>query len=218
MTSAQAGLGDCRILRNLRGPLRRQAIIVGDRQRVVAGEHVDPRQSPPRAADEIERAAFAFGGEAAFPEALAEQGRGMLLAMPSSGSMRSTPSGSEMPRPARPSADFDQLEAAAAEVGDDAVGIGDRRQHAFAGQPGLFLRRRAARQSRPISSIAWTNSGPVAGVADGGGGDDLGLAHAHVAQQQLEPLEHGQRDVPRLAGDAAGCRRRRRRARQALSR
>ena len=45
-----------------------------------------------------------------------------------------------MPRPCAAVGDVDQLQAAAAEVADDAVRLGDAGEHAFAGQPRLFLR------------------------------------------------------------------------------
>ena len=69
-------------------------------------------------------------------------------------------------RPAFP--DVDKLEAAAAEIADDPVGIGDRRKHAFAGKP--RFRPRAQHLAVEADAVDLTDEfGAVPGVADRGG-------------------------------------------------
>ena len=107
-------------------------------------------------------------------------------------------------RPTRaPLGDVDQLQAAAAEVAGNAVGVGDAGHHAEAGQRRFLLgAQHLAGQAEPLDP--GDQVGAVAGVARRGGGDDVGGDRAHVVDEQLEPPERLQRVIARLVGDRAG--------------
>ena len=70
--------------------------------------------------------------------------------------------------------DLDQLQAAAAEIADDAVGVGDGGEHALARRVCLPPRRTGCAASRPSAAHRVEEGGAVRGLAHRGGGDDAG--------------------------------------------
>ena len=111
-------------------------------------------------------------------------------------SSRSTPSGSEALSADRGMADLDQLEAAAAEIADDAVGVGDAGEHALP-RPIAFLLAGEDARLEADGVDPGEEGGAVRGVAHGRGGDDAGADDAHLVDQQAEAVERGQRPLLR---------------------
>ena len=93
---------------------------------------------------------------------------------------RNTPSGSDTPCPAAAACDSDQFEAAAAKIGDDAIGLGNRRDDAQSAKLGLLGAREKAwlkaERGDPLEEV-----GAVGGIAHRGGGDDMEPLEANLS-------------------------------------
>ena len=103
----------------------------------------------------------------------------------------------------RAAADVGQLQAAAAEIADQPVGVGKAGEDALPRQPpfllaGDDLRLEAERPDLVEKGVA------VAGVAHRGGGEDPDVAHLHLADQQAEAAQGGERPGPRPLAEHAG--------------
>ena len=103
--------------------------------------------------------------------------------------MRSDPNGKEIASRDCAAADADQLEAAAAEIADQPVGVGDARDHAVRRQPRLL----AARQHAPVDARARRtssrNAAPLAASRTAAVATVSSVAHLHLARQQREAAE-----------------------------
>ena len=165
----------------------RHDMLVGDRQRMAGQRHFQPRERPPAAADQVEGPARRRAVEA---------GAGAPPWRPSSRRSlafrgeRVEPEHAERQRGAAPTlaaGNLDQLQAAAAEIADDAVGVGDGGKHALP-RPLAFLLagedarieaepadrgRGRRRRSRPRGPRRWRRRGsaprPSARSAGGSG-------------------------------------------------
>ena len=193
-------------------------VLVGDRQRMVGQRHVEPGERAPAAADQVEgpalgRAVEAGGARPPCATFLAKAASPFAA----SASRRSTPSGSERAAPTLPPRHLDQLEAAAAEIADDAVGVGNGGEHALPRQLAFLLARQhfaaRSRAARPASrKAAPFEASRTAAVATTRVRTTL-----HLPDQESEALERGER--ARLAPRAPiRSRRARGRARPAPSR
>src|SRR5438309_3404353 len=98
---------------------------------------------------------------------------------------------------------LDQLEAAAAEIADNAVGFGNPRQDSLAGQPRFFFGAQYLAVEADPFDLAH-EFGPVLGVADRRGRDDVAPFHLHVSEQKLEALQCSQGLVARPVRKAPG--------------
>ena len=89
-----------------------------------------------------------------------------------------------MPLPDVVAGDVDQLEAAAAEVADDAVRLLEARDDAERGELGLVARPRAARSARPQRLGRGCEEGrAVRGIARGGGGEHDRCRRRRIVRQ-----------------------------------
>jgi hypothetical protein len=146
-------------------------MLVGNRQRVIRDRHFEPRQRAPAATDHVERPELGGLAEAGASDGLAD------LASEARFALRCQfvePEHAQRQRDAFPDLAFrhlDQLQAAAAKVADNAVRLGDGRNHPLPRQPALFLAGKNARieanRPHPLEEGL-----AVRGLADGGGGDD----------------------------------------------
>ncbi len=86
-----------------------------------------------------------------------------------------------------------QLRAAAAEIADDAAGVGNAGKHAVGGEPSLLL----AAEDLHFKAMAPLDLGdegaPVAGIAHRRRGEDVEPPHRDVARQGDEALQIGAR-------------------------
>ena len=104
---------------------------------------------------------------------------------------------------AGPARDPHQLEAPAAEVGDDPVRVGEGADHAV-GAEQRFLFARNHPRIEPDRAQLCDEFRAVGGIAHRCGGDGLDILDAHVGEQQRETPQPPQRQRHRLVGEPAG--------------
>ncbi len=184
-------------------PLRRHPVMVGDRQRIVARDDVEPRQGAPRAADHVEWPAPPARAESGFLQSPGEPPPQILLRGRVGIAEAQDPEGQRDAGMDHAAADVGELEAAAAEIADQPVGVGEAREHALPRQPAFLLagnhpRLEAQRPDLVEEGVA------VAGVADGGGGEDSNVTHLHLADQQPEAAQGGERPGLRPLAEHSG--------------
>ena len=173
--------------------------MVRDRQRVMGEQHVEAGERPPRASDHVEGPLAPEFGKACFlhgPRHLAGQRAIPLL------QQWCDTEDSELQRHAAPYLavlDVNQLETAATEIADDAVGFGNGGEHALPGHLPFLLARQQLRIETNVTDPG-EEVGAVRRIAHRRRGDDAGAGHAHLAGQQKEAFERGQRAVLRLFG------------------
>ena len=174
---------------------------MGNRQRELSREHVDAREGTPRTADHVEGSAPRPFPEQRFPECRLE--RAACFAFPRRVRFQSQHAQRRRDAAARPAVgDLDQFEAATTQITDDSIGFGDARQNALAGEPRfLFGTQHLARKADAFDLA--NELGPVLGVANGGGRDDVGAPDFHMGEQNLESFKRAERLGPRLAGKPA---------------
>ncbi len=95
--------------------------------------------------------------------------------------------------------DADQLEAAAAEVADDAVGPGDAGDDAERGAARLGLAVDHLDLEPACLAHRVEEALRIGRLPDGSGGDGAQVADAHVAREQREAGERGDGDLHRAA-------------------
>ena len=88
-------------------------------------------------------------------------------------------------------------------IANNPVRIRDRREHAFARQAGFPLGTQHLAIEADAVDLADEFSA-ILGVADSRRGEHPGALHLHVADEELEPAQRGQRLGPRLGGELAG--------------
>ena len=158
----------------------RHVVLVGDRQRMVGQRHFEPGQRAPAAADHVEGPARRRAFEARAGHRLGDLARERGLAFLGE---RVEAQHAERQRGAAPdpaARDLDQLEAAAAEIADDPVRVGNGGEHALPRPLPFLLAREDARLEAELAH-AGEEGGAVRGLAHRGGGDDAGADHASSA-------------------------------------
>ena len=170
-------------------PLRRHAIEMGDRQRIIRQRHVDPRQRAPRPADQIEWPPAPI--EIAFAKCRADHLLRLLAAL----GIGLDPKHSERQRQAMPgvaAVDLDQFQAAAAKIADQPRRAGDPVQYPLAGVARLVgLADHPAGQSDRAHFAH--EVGAVGGLAHRRGRNHPDGSHMHVVEQSAEALQRPDR-------------------------
>jgi hypothetical protein len=129
----QLGLGQLRDRAcQPRDRLRAHLITVCDRQRVAGLAHVEPRETAPGPADKVERQARALPHPACFVDQPGDVAIERLARLGTHAGDSQHAQGKRNALPRLAVADADEFETAAAEIADDAVRVGDGRQHALA--------------------------------------------------------------------------------------
>lgn len=85
-----------------------------------------------------------------------------------------------------------QFQAAAAQIGDDAIGLGRAAQNAHGGKAGFFLARQHGDRGLTAFFDLTDELFAIDGVADGGGGQDVQHGHRHGPSQTDEASQAGQ--------------------------
>ena len=183
----------------------RDHIAVHDVERIVPLPHVQLRQRPPGASDRVERPALeGLDGRTAGDELAGD------LLRPFGRVLRRVGQGQAAERHRDAMAelqllDLDQLEGAAAEVAHDPVGLVERRCDPERREFGLAA---AADEFDPGADRRLGGAQEVAAVASVArrrGRQHVDVAHAHVAAQDLEAAQRGERPIHGLGGqEAAG--------------
>ncbi len=185
-------------LAQLMGAARLHPVLVGDRKREVGREHVDPRERAPRSADGVEGLAPA----ALAKPRLLQRGFHRLARLALAVRARIEPQHAERQRDSgcvAVRADFDQLEAPAAEVADNPVGLGDSRPHPFAGKSRFLLGAQHLAVEADVFDRAHELLA-ILGVADRGRRNHLGVLDLHMVDEQPEAAERGERLGPCILG------------------
>ena len=168
-------------------------VLLDDVQRVVVLLHVDASQRPPRPADRVEGAAAQVGQPVDGGEMAIDQRAG-LLAVALGGIHQADrterqgdmAAGGALGEP-------HQLDAAAAEVAHQPVGLGNAGQHALRREPRLVLARQDAHRDMAAALDLGDEVAAVDGVADGRGCQQVQPRRAHGAGQAHEAGEVDQR-------------------------
>ena len=91
----------------------------------------------------------------------------------------------------------------AAQIGDDAMRVGEGADHAVGAEQRFLLARDDPRLQADRAQLL-DEFAPVGRLADGGGGDGLDIADAEIIEQQRKALEPAQGQRHRLVGQPAG--------------
>jgi hypothetical protein len=181
-------------------------MLMRDRQRMLDQMEVELRERAPTAADHVEIAAARRIREACRVDRFCDLLRESRFA---AGFERGEAEHAERQRDASANltvAQIDQLEAAAAEIADNAVRLGDGRDHPEASHAAFLL---AGEQLRLEADVADSPEEELAigRVAHRGGRDHADPDHAHLPGQEPEALECAQGPRLRLFGErTAGVR------------
>ena len=193
--------------------LRPHRILMLHRQRIVGGDHVDPGERAPRAADHVERPPAPASRQPALLQRRRKMSRARSLAV-GIASTRSTPSGSEIAvthRAARTSASS-RLPPPRSPTMPSAPGIAD--MHAFAGEPRFLLAAQdfavEADAPRSADELRPLRASRTAAVAT-----DAGALDAHVVDQQPVAASAASACSCAPGGELAGLGKAARRARPA---
>lgn len=164
-------------------------------ERIAALDDVDARKRAPSAADGVEGAAAAGGELRHLVELLAHDAVGALERFVREVLEREAAERQRHAAAHAVLAHIDQLERAAAEIADDAVGMMDAGDHAERRQPCL-ARARQDFDLHGADALGFRDEvGAVGGIAAGCGRNRKHATDLHDAAQGPEPLQRGQRLV-----------------------
>ena len=182
----------------------RDLVAVDDVQRMFRLTEEDVRDRPPRAAGDVEAAALEAaqpreGGELALDHVL----RALAAAIGALGQNQVTQHQARAPADLA-AVERDQLEAAAAEIAQEAVGVGDAREQAESGKTGFLGPAQHPDGDMEPAFDSGDERTAVLGLANRGRRERPDPADSHRPGETNEPRQRRHRAIPPVGVEPAG--------------